>query len=194
LPKFDYMVIKYISASPVTGVDIDSATEILKSNVAAVDKKPVGFVGGTIAKESVDGTDYMFYGGDEKSNGSETSYVNIIKLNEILSKYPQSSNQIEIGMSAWWFSNTTNVKSAVVSISVYKGGIMVPSGTTFENKVDGVVKKPLLEFSSVPKTLSVRVSDSVTKDNYKTKYTPMYKLEYDRVDNTGILIPWVNWE
>ncbi|MDM1349831.1 hypothetical protein HX017_14120 [Myroides marinus] len=194
LPKFDYMVIKYISASPVTGVDIDSATEILKSNVAAVDKKPVGYAGGAIPKETVGGVDYMFYGGDEKSNGSETSYVNIIKLNEILSKYPESSNQIEIGMSAWWYSNSTSVKNAVVSISVYKGGEMVPSGTTFVNKVDGVLKQPLLEFSSVPKTLSVRGSDSVTKDTYKTRYTPMYKLEYDRVDNTGVLIPWINWE
>jgi hypothetical protein len=194
LPKFDYMVIKYISATPVTGVDIDSATEILKSNVAAVDKKPVGYVGGSISKETVGGVDYMFYGGDERSNGSETSYVNIIKLNEILTKYPESSNQIEIGMSAWWFSNSTNVKNAVVSISVYKGGVMVPNGTTFENKVDGVLKKPLLEFSSAPKTIVVRSGDSVTKDTYKTKYTPMYKLEYDRVDNTGVLIPWVNWE
>ncbi len=193
LPKFDYMVIKYISSSPVTGVDIDSATEILKSNVAAVDKKPVGYIGERIDKETVGGIDYMFYAGDEQSNGSETSYVNIIKLNEILAKYPESSNQIEIGMSAWWFSNSTNVKSAVVSISVYKGGTMVQKGKTFENKEDGIVKPPLLEFSSASKTLSVRVS-AASKDDYKSKYTPMFKLEYDRVDNTGVLIPWDNWE
>ncbi|MCC9043620.1 hypothetical protein LNQ81_13145 [Myroides sp. M-43] len=194
LPPFDYMVIKYVSATPVTGVDIDSATEILKSNVSGVDKNPVGYVGTSIPKATVGGVDYMFYGGDERSNGSETSYVNIIKVNEILAKYPESSNQIEIGMSAWWFSNSTSVRDAMVSISVYKGGVMSPSGTTFENKVDGVVKKPLLEFSSAPKTIALKSGDSATKDNYKTKYTPMYKLEYDRVDNTGVLIPWTNWE
>lgn len=194
LPPFDYMVIKYIAATTVTGVDIDSATEILKSNVSGVDKNPVGYVGSSIPKVTVGGVDYMFYGGDERSNGSETSYVNIIKLNEILAKYPESSNQIEIGMSAWWFSNSTNIKNAVVSISVYKGGVMTPNGTTFENKVDGVVKQPLLEFSSAPKTLSVRGNSSASKEDYKTKYTPMYKLEYDRIDNTGVLIPWTNWE
>lgn len=197
LPSFDFMVIKYGPGRPINGdnVDIDSATEILKSNVPAVDKRPVGFVGKTIEKESANGIDYMFYAGDDRTSGSETSYVNIPKLNEILVKYPSSSNQIEIGMSAWWYENESNVTNATVTISLYKGGEMTKVGTTYENRKDGKVQQPLLQFASGSKYISVNSDlDQVDPNNYKTKYTPMFKLEYDRKDNTGVLIQWRNWE
>lgn len=196
LPPFDYMVIKYGPGGVInSNVDIDSATEILKSNVSAVDKKPVGFISSAIGSQTVGGIAYMFYAGDERKTGSETSYVNIPKLNDILVKYPNSSNQIEIGMSAWWYEiNSSTAKEAMVTISLYKGGIMVQNGTTFENKVDGVKQLPLLEFSSGIKTIAIRGAEGATLSNYKTKYTPMFKLEYDRKDNTGVLIQWRNWE
>lgn len=197
LPPFDFMVIKYGPGSSTSGreVDIDSATEILKSNVPAVDKKPVGFVGKSIGTESVDGIAYLFYAGDDTSSGSETSYVNIPKLNEILAKYPVSSNQIEIGMSAWWYKNASNVRNATVTISLFKGGEMKKAGTTYENMKDGVLQQPLLQFSSAAKTIYLKTNaDQINIGNYRTRFTPMFKLEYDRVDNTGVLIPWISWE
>lgn len=197
LPPFDYMVIRYEPGRPLNGVtvDIDSATEILKSNVRDVDGKPVGYVGTTISSASANGISYMYYAGDEKTTGSETSYVNIPRLNEILGKYPASSNQIEVGMSAWWFAiNASTAKEAMVTISLYKGGTMVQNGTTFENKIDNVIQMPLLQFSSAPKRIAVKGRDSASQATYKTYYTPMYKLEYDRVDNTGVLIQWNAWE
>lgn len=193
LPPFDYLVVKYGPASSLgsSSVDIDSATEILKSNVNSVDGQPVGYVGTAIKSASSNSTEYMFYAGDDTKSGSETSYVNIPELNKILVQYPNSSKQIEVGMSAWWYSNSTNVKNAIVTISVYKGGTMVLNGTTFDNKLEGVLQKPLLEFSSAPKLIKDRGSDTANSTTYKTKYTIMYKLEYDRIDNTGVLIPWI---
>jgi len=193
LPPFDYLVIKYGPASSIGNsvVDIDSATEILKSNVSSVDGKPVGFIGEAINTVSSNSIDYMFYAGDDQKSGSETSYVNIPKLDEILAKYPNSSKQIEVGMSAWWYTNSTTVKNAIVSISVYKGGEMVLNGTTFDNKVNGIVQKPLVEFASAPKFIKNKGSDSANSTTYKTKYTLMYKLEYDLIDNTGVLVPWL---
>lgn len=200
LPPFDFLVIKYGPGSPMPSgsrVDIDSATEIMKSGMKNVDNKPVGFIGKMIGYVEADGEKFMFYAGDDKQTASETSYVDVPKLNGILDKYPYTSNQIEIGMSAWWYNNTTGIDSAMVTISVYKGGQMVEDSAnyTFNNIKNGIVQKPLLSFSSSTRVLNRKNGDVTTYTyKYPNKYTPMFKLEYDRVDNTGVLIPWSNWE
>ncbi|MDM1367233.1 hypothetical protein [Myroides marinus] len=200
LPPFDFLVVKYGPGSAIpsgTSVDIDSATEVMKTNMKAVDNTPVGFIGTTYKEANVDGTIYMLYAGDNKHTGSETSYVDIPKLNEILAKQSNASKQIEIGMSAWWYSNSTSMKSATVTVSVYKGGEMVldKDNLTYNNMINGVIQEPLESFPSSAKVLNMKRGDA-SRANYKNAdmYTPMFKLEYDRVDNTGVLIPWNNWE
>ncbi|MDM1367232.1 hypothetical protein [Myroides marinus] len=203
LPPFDFLVVKYGPGGTLPigkSLDVDSATEVMKTNMREVDNTPVGYLESAIKEARADGTTYMFYAGDNTTTASETSYVDIPKLNGILDKQANTSKQIEIGMSAWWFRNETSMKSATVTISVYKGGEMVHDDTnkTYTNKKEGVIQKPLVSFSSGSKVLNLRAgeSDKVTKQTYKNpkKFTPMFKLEYDRVDNTGVLIPWNNWE
>ncbi|MGL4584510.1 MAG: hypothetical protein ACRCVU_16205, partial [Flavobacterium sp.] len=195
LPPFDYMVITFSATSSVSGykVDIDSAVDILKTGVNRVDNNPVGYLGSVIDKASSDGITYMFWAGDEQTTGAETSYVNIPELNKVLAKYPNSKKQIEIGTSAWWYANTSNVKSAMITVSLYKGGTMEKVGTTFVNKVGSVTQSPLMRFSSKGKIISSLGATKATPQTYRTLYTPMFKLEYDLIDNTGVLINMENW-
>lgn len=183
-------------------IDLDSSVEIIKSNVAAVENNPVGYVGGAITSAGVTlkpgepRTDYLFYAGDNRNTGSEASYLDVPTLNKVLDTYPTSSNQIEIGMSAWWDSNDSFVDDAYIVVSLYKGGEMVsdPVNYTYKNEIKGVRQSPILSFSSASKRINQRSDNTANLKNYRTRYTPMFKLEYDRVDNSGVLIPWINWE
>ena len=203
LPPFDYLVMEYGYVTPPSDggkTDIDSATEFMNTNVAKIDGKVVGYF--YLNELKVDNKTLLVYPGDDRVSGGENPYADIPNLNTVLQGYPESSTQFEFGMSARWtdYGNSTPLTAPTkITIKVYKGGQMVidpKNDKRFVNMLDGKEQMPVLSFESDPKDVRVRQGSDpiISKAGYRKLYTPMYKLEYDLIDNTGVLIPWNSFD
>lgn len=193
LPKFDFLVVRYktvIIPTSSSELDIDTATEIKGTGNNKVDNMATGYLsgdGGETKFRKVGDLTYLTYGGDNQAKGYETSYVDMINLNKILGD--SGPRELYVYTHATWYKpegiERDNVRNKIdLKVTVYKGGKMEPVRTyDFENKTasDSLVLE----------------RKNVTVNKYRgswaqRQYAPLYRLEYDRIDNTGVLEPITN--
>lgn len=196
LPQFDYIVVRYQTVYKNTSgsnFDVDTATEIKGTGNSEVDGKAVGYIGDSpdgskVLIRQVGSLDFLNFGGDNTTKGYETAYVNMKNLNKILGE--TGPRELFVYTNAtWWSSDVYNndAKNKIdLRITVYKGGQMEPVRTyDYENKT--ATDSLTLKRENIP----VTTQNSIHGSHYNGGYTPLYKLEYDRIDNTGVLEPIV---
>lgn len=188
LPEFDYLVIQYryaMNSRPpgVGNVDLDTATEFSETGMTAVDKKPVGWaLSSTISAAS---KNFLFWPGDNTTSGYESVYANMTILrDEILPA--DGKREFNVDMYATWFNPTAttmaNQNKISINITLYRGGTMHVINTwDYENR--GGKKVFELDKDDMPVTTYRGVG------TFRNDYTKMLRLEYDRIDNTGVLAP-----
>lgn len=118
----DFIVMKYLWSSH-DGVDLDTATEFINSNIAELDYMPVGWRMGSSNRANI-----LLWGGDNRDSGNETTYVDIQRLKT----YPQLAEISHIDVYGNWYESR-GVGNVGVELKSYQGGIMSLVGFTWTN-------------------------------------------------------------
>lgn len=197
LPEFDYLVIKYFYKKQMAGnVDLDIATVISGTGIVnnpatgnnGVDNNPAGY---KLTSKSEDPRKseqipFMYWGGDNQTSGYENVYVNITNLKDsILTKTSPKVFYVNT-YATWYFPDIKDIvdKTIAVTFTLYKGGKMEQRGYDFVNV--GGKEKPVFEITEK----NVPVTSFRGEEDYKRNYTKLLRLEYDRVENTGVIVPF----
>lgn len=188
LPEFDYLVIQYVYSmdelpANVSRVDLDTATEISDTEATGINNQPVGWALGST--KSYLGKNYMFWPGDNTQTGYESVYVNMtLVTHDYLSN--SIKREFNVDMYATWFYPTRVAmgdKNLIkINITLYKGGTM-ENVNTYDYQNNGGKKVFELLKTDMPVTTYQGVN------TFRTSYTKMLRLEYDKEDNTGVLVP-----
>lgn len=205
LPEFDYLVVKYLYklGTSESSVDLDTSTEINGTQISSIDGKSVGW---SVAPSGDDlwGSYLLRYkdpitsvidtvltsAGDNTQSGYESVYSNMTKLREHISD--TAPRVFNIDMYGSWYTPPEKANSAdnkiTISISLYKGGTMYKDGYNYYNKKDGVIMDPVkvIERENVAVDKGGRGSDR--SRSWRGYYARLLRLEYDRVDETGLVM------
>lgn len=195
LPEFDYLVIQYKYGGNGGTVDLDTATEFVGTGIInqpntnnGIDYNTAGWNTGLdysnprLAK----GLKFMHWGGDNQSTGYEAVYANMsVVRDEILED--SAPREFNVNMYGTWYtpdlSKNTNNKISI-HITLYKGGTMRKANNYDYENVGG--KKVFeLNRTNIPVTTYKGVA------NFRNDYSKLLSLEYDRIENTGVLVPLV---
>lgn len=197
LPVFDYLVIRYQdNNSAGLSRDVDTATEIAETGNIQVDGKPLGWsVGndgyiGNQAMRKAKNIPFLYWPGDNTQTGFEAVYANFTNLRDSI--LDASAPQVfYCNTYATWYRprgiEVDNAKNKInLTITLYRGGKMIVRNTYDYQNVDddsGLKRDSIfhLEINNLP----VRTFQGV--GNFRKNYTPIISLEYDRLDNTGVL-------
>lgn len=197
LPVFDYLVIRY-QDNNIAGLsrDVDTATEITGTGNPQVDRKPLGWAVGNdgyISSQAIRQTKnipFLYWPGDNTQTGFEAVYANFTNLRDSI--LDASAPQVfYCNTYATWYRpqgiEVDNAKNKVnLTITLYRGGRMIVRNTYDYQNVDddsGLKRDSIfhLELKNVP----IRTFQGV--GTFRKNYTPIISLEYDRLDNTGVL-------
>lgn len=198
LPEFDYLVIQYLYKKQGTDkVDLDIATVITGTGLEnqrltnnGVDNNPSGWNVGVDYNKSpriAKNIEFMYWGGDNRNSGYETVYVNMTNLRDSILDNT-APREFYINTYATWYNPnlSKNLNNTIaVKFTLYKGGKMQKYNTYDFINVGGK-EKPVFEI--IQENLPVTTYKGV--ENYETNYTKLLRLEYDRIDNTGVLVPF----
>lgn len=214
LPAFDYLVIRYNYKKKAgdNDVDLDTATEIngtgepgyttihpngVISTNQKIENKVVGWGMPSQLVPSpmlINGTKYnaLEWADDNKTDGYETVYTNMPLLRDnFLKDLP--NREFNIDMYANWFEIKPDPlfpgRTITVTITLYKGGTMKKVNYDYIHYDDEGNISDANELEWVKDDLLVK-SQSGTDGwvTYKTKYSPLLRLTYDKEDNTGVLM------
>ncbi len=189
LPEFDYLVVEYYyTKEEGKSVDLDTATEINNTKLSGIDHKAVGY--GLGSTQKYDGITFLTFAGDNRSGGYEAVYTNMTELKSII---PDSSpRELNVDMYATWWSPTSYKDNAAknkirIRIKLYRGGTMHIEDYNFYNMKDGVRQEPV-EGGIIERT-NLLVNSGVNSPSlYATDFAKLLRLEYDRKDETGLLM------
>lgn len=205
LPEFDYLVVKYLYMLDTTEgrVDLDTATEINGTQISTIDGKSVGWSVApsgdqmwasyllrykdpvTAAVDTV-----LTSAGDNTQSGYESVYSNMTKLRELISD--TAPRVFNIDMYGSWYYPTSKANSVnnkiTVSISLYKGGTMYKDGYNYYNKKDGVLVGPVKVIERENVVVDKGGTGSDRPKVWRNSYARLLRLEYDRVDETGLVM------
>lgn len=197
LPDFDYLVVKYSYKKKISGnVDLDIATVISGTGIvnkpsygnSGVDDNPAGYKLTSKPEEPREskGIPFMYWGGDNQTSGYENVYVNMTNLKDrILTSTSPQVFYVDT-YATWYYPELAKIfnKTIELTFTMYKGGRMEQIGYDFVNV--GGKEKPVFEIikNNVPVTTFRGDND------YKRNYTKLLRLEYDRIYNTGVLVPF----
>lgn len=197
LPEFDYLVIQYkYGVASGSSADLDTATELVGTGVInqpntndGIDYNPAGWnvgVNYSSAARQAKGLPFLHWGGDNQRTGYETVYANMSTVrDEILED--TAPRVFNVNMYGTWYtpdlSKATNNKISIY-ITLYKGGTM-KKVNTYDYENSGGKKVFTLEKTNIPVTTYKGVG------NFRNDYSKLLSLEYDRIENTGVLVPLV---
>lgn len=205
LPEFDYLVVKYLYKLVASdgSVDLDTATEINGTQISSIDRKSVGYAVASgsdpmwesymvrykdLTTSAID--TILTSAGDNITSGYESVYSNMTKLRELISD--TAPRVFNVDMYGSWYTpedkGTTPNNKIAISISLYKGGTMHKDGYNYYNLKDGVRTTPVkvIERDNIVVDKGGRGSDR--PKIWRDTYTPLLRLEYDRVDETGLVM------
>lgn len=157
------LVVRYYWTSE-NGRDLDTASELVDSNIPGVDGSAVGWNcpgnGGTASE-------VIHWAGDNTSSGNECVYID---MEEIKQKYGDVLPKI-VTMSIYgtWFAEKAN-GGAQVQILAYKGGTMSQDGYNFVN-TGGELR--------YDNTHDISVDTYKGVDDYHNKYSHIADIKFD---------------
>lgn len=191
LPEFDYLVVEYYyTKEPGKSIDLDTATEINNTKLSGVDHKPVGY--GLGSTQSYKGITFLTFGGDNRKGGYEAVYTNMTELKSII---PDSSpRELNVDMYATWWNPTSYKDNAAknrirVRIKLYRGGTMHVEDYNFYNMKDGVRQEPVKVIEETGLLVNSGIHSPAA---YITDFAKLLRLEYDRIDETGLVMKLTN--
>lgn len=165
----DFLVFRYIWDSSA-GTDLDSATEVVNSNIPNVDNKAVGYGCPGNAVPAV--TNILKWAGDNTSSGEECVYISIKDLRENhLDVLPEVTKFM--AYATWFGSKGTG--NASFSLIAYKGGTMSQDGYNFVNTGGQVIYSKIHTFE---------VNTTKGIPDYKDNYTKVTDISYNKITNT----------
>lgn len=210
LPEFDYLVVKYLYKQGNTAgrVDLDTATEINNTGMSGVDAKAVGWAtAGTSTdpnlwqayslkyKDPITGntTEVLTSAGDNTQDGYESVYSNMTTLRQVIP--PTSPRELNVDMYGNWYYPTNKAKEVgnnliQVSITLYKGGEMRKVGYDYLNYEPGTetLRAPVKVLMKDDLVVDKGNSSSSYAAAWREFYAPLLRLEYDRIDETGLIM------
>lgn len=159
----DILVVRYYWTSE-NGKDLDTASELVNSNIPGVDGKAVGWncPGNGGAAASV-----IHWAGDNTSSGNECVYID---MRAIKQQYESVLPKI-VTMSIYgtWFNSKVN-GGAQVQILAYKGGTMSQDGFNFVNQ-GGELR--------YDNTHNISVDTYKGVEDYRNKYSHIADISFD---------------
>lgn len=165
----DYLVFRYLWESDA-GSDLDTATEILNSGIPGVDNNAVGW--SCPGNDSAIITSLLKWGGDNTASGAECVWMSTKELRD---NYKDVLPPVTDFMTyASWFGSRGTGKASF-NLIAYKGGTMHQQGYNFINEGGVEVYNKIHSFE---------VNTSKGMPNYKTEYTPVTKISYNKTTNT----------
>ena len=174
IPDFNFLTYRY-KWDEADGRDLDTATELVNSGLkdtsnVSIDGLAVGWSMKGNSNTTV--TQYLKYGGDNTASGNECTFIDMLALcsEEHLPLLPDN---IYVDIYCNWYGEK---KSGYMTfeIKAYKGGSMVQDGYNFNN-VGGE------EVYSGEQSKFVKAACTTNKDNYKTDYTYVCRVTYDKL-------------
>ena len=181
IPAFDFFVVKFTW----NGNDVDIAAEFRGnslsgdgSNNSAYDKRPVGW--SFTSTVSYNGRDLLKWGGDAQGGQGETTFFNA----PVFEGDVNSPRKINLDIYATWYTAGRAPDIMTFTMSAYKGGSMVQSGTNFNN----VGGETLYNQGH-----TVMITTTKGNGSYATGgYTRVATITYDRVKHSASIKVWAS--
>lgn len=174
IPDFNFLTYRYFWTEE-DGRDLDTATELVNSGLVdeagnSIDGLAVGWSMAGNSNTAV--TQYLIYGGDNTQSGNECTFIDMLALcsEENLPKLP---DKIYVDVYCNWYGEK-KLGYMTFEIKAYKGGEMQQDGKNFIN-VGGE------EVYSGEESKFVKAACTSNKDNYKTDYTYVCRITYDKL-------------
>lgn len=165
----DFLVFRYLWDSDA-GTDLDTATELLNSNIPGVDNNAVGWNcpgNGNAVVASI-----LKWGGDNTGSGQECVWMSIKELRE---NHKDTLPAVTDFMTyATWFASKGTGKASF-NLIAYKGGEMSQDGYNFINTGGEEVYNKIHSFE---------VNSYKGMPDYKNNYTEVTKVSYNKASNT----------
>lgn len=184
LPEFDFLVVRY-KYSGGGSYDLDTATEINMTEIATVDGKGAGWNTGNDSRLP-SGAAALVWGNDNRQSGYETTYGNMTDLRAVVPAH--AAREFNVDMYANWYNGgsqavpPSSLRYITITITLYRGGHMRSVNTyDFEN-VGGTKELELTR-------TNLSVPNAGNKgSNWRRDYAGLLRLEYDRIDETGLVM------
>lgn len=174
IPEFNFLTYRY-KWSDANGRDLDTATELVNSGLkdtsgTSIDGLAVGWSMKGNSNSEV--TKYLKYGGDNTQSGNECTFIDMLALcsEEHLPSLP---DKVYVDIYCNWYGEKKN-GDMVFEIKAYKGGSMVQENFNFVNNGG-------TEVYSDEHFKYVSAYCTTNKDNYKTDYTYVCRVTYDKL-------------
>lgn len=165
----DFLVFRYLWEADA-GTDLDTATELLNSNIPGVDNNAVGWNCPGNGNAAV--TSLLKWGGDNTGSGKECVWMSIKELKD---KYKDTLPPVTDFMTyATWYASKGTGKASF-NLIAYKGGTMTQDGYNFINTGGQEIYNKIHSFE---------VNSYKGMPDYKTNYTPVTKISYNKGSNT----------
>ncbi len=179
IPAFDFFVLKFTWL----GDDVDIAVEFAGNNLsgngtnnATYDKHPVGWSFSSAVTYNT--RQLLQWGGDAQGGQGETTFFNA----PVLEGDVNSPRKVKLDVYATWYTAGRAPSKMTFTMTAYKGGTMVQSGTNFNN--NGGVKL-------YDQGHSVMITTTKGNSTYATGgYTKVATITYDRVKHSASVSVW----
>ncbi|WP_052332485.1 hypothetical protein [Bacteroides neonati] len=177
IPEFDYLSLKFSWG----GSDLNVAVEFAGNNLSGLsgqnnstyDKLPVG--AGLHTSVNYNQQLLLLWAGDAKAGEGESVYFNA----PVLNNDPFSLEKVKFDIYATWNTPGIAPNKMNFTMTAYKGGSMVQSGTNYNNSGG----QKLYEQS-----YSVTITSTQGVETYATGgYTKVATVTYDRVKHTALV-------
>jgi hypothetical protein len=179
IPAFDFFVLKFTW----NGQDVDIAVEFAGNNLSGngtnngtYDKRPVGWSFSSAVTYNT--RQLLQWGGDATGGQGETTFFNA----PVLEGDVNSPRKVKLDVYATWYTAGRAPDRMTFTMTAYKGGTMVQSGTNFNN--NGGVKL-------YDQGHSVMITTTQGNSSYATGgYTKVATITYDRVKHSASVNVW----
>ena len=182
IPDFNYLTFRYYW-SEEDGRDLDTATVLVNTglveNGITIDDQPVGWnmVGTGITEVQK----YLQFGGDNTGNGNESVFIDWLAICSE-DNLPNLPDIIYCDIYGNWYGEKKN-GNITFEINAYKGGTMVKDPNNTYNYIN---EGGELKFSS-DETKFVYAACSSNRDDYKTKYSYVARVSYNKETQNATL-------
>jgi hypothetical protein len=194
----DHVILTY-KWTAADGRDLDSATTVTGSGIAALNGEFVGWwmdADTPIGHNKPTVTPYTEWGGDNIQSGAETVYIKLNKFREVYNTLPST---FTVELYARWYESQTpsDTGNADISVAAYKGGCVSKKAnqpTVFEhhcqNSQSCVVTDPCPEsggtiLEDVPVRVRVTQSGHSPEKEYRTPSVNYSHIGYVQFKKTG---------
>ena len=193
LPAFDYLVIRYTYpnlSSSSSRVDFDTATELNGTGISTVDNRGVGWSTGIDPVLPGTSATTLMWGGDNQHTGYETVYCNMTVLRQNIPS--TSAREFNVDMYGhWYYPKPYGPDDVKVTITLYRGGEMKQGDQNNQDtKYDffNIGGENVKELTKDGLRVVANYNSTTNALSYRTYYDGLLRLEYDRVDETGLMM------